>query len=60
MAHKPVDTSNVPRVRSETVLREFIFKRMIALVLRKPTSFERQGLYGANNRAIGNSCFIRH
>ena len=35
LAHKPVDTSNVPRVRSETVLREFIFKRIIVLVFKE-------------------------
>ena len=35
LAHKPVDTSNVPRVRTETVLREFIFKRRIAWVFKE-------------------------
>jgi hypothetical protein len=35
LAHRPVDTRSVPRVRSKTVLREFIFKRMIAWVFKE-------------------------
>jgi hypothetical protein len=35
LAHKPVDTSHVPRVRSKTVLREFIFRRIMAWVFEE-------------------------